>query len=159
MFSEAKAPDPGIARGVMDNGAMNAGVLRSRWGFTEREAANILKDMEKYSLSGRRVEEVINHVMQRQQDGGRIRNPVGYIRALLAEPELVLKGDMDIREIGGAENNRHTPSVPLQARAAGILPDNGEQRTVRPKSRNAFNNFEQNIYDFDTLEKELLGEN
>lgn len=160
MFSETKAPDPGIARGVMDNGALNAGVLRSKWGFTEREAANILKDMEKYSLSGRCVEEVINHVMQRQQDGGRIRNPVGYIRALLAEPELVLKGDMDIREAGEPENSGHVPSGQiLQTEAHGICPDGEEQRTIRPNSKNSFNNFEQNVYDFDTLEKELLGEN
>ena len=135
MVSETRDPDqkaPGEGAG---SGRLDAGTMQERWGFTKREAENILRDMEKYSLSGRRVEEVIQHVMQRQHEGGRILNPVGYIRALLAEPELELRGNV-------------TGS------------DATVQKTAKPKGRaaNSFNDFEQNIYDFDALEKELLRE-
>lgn len=134
-------PGPGVPGAGMDTDVLDAGTLQSRWGFSKKEAEDILRDKEKYSLSSRRLEEVISYVMRRQEDNGMIRNPVGYIRVLLAEPDLNLGSSLP------AQNGRE---------GAACRPDSGDP--VRPKSRNAFNDFEQNIYDFDALEKELLGE-
>lgn len=146
ITSEAKAPGREALVEAAGGGRLDAGTMQGRWGFTKREAENILKDMEKYSLSDQRVEEVIRHVMQKRQEGGRIRNPVGYIRTLLAEPELELGENIPVRTSG-------------EKKDTASCPDGGKQKTIHPDSRNAFNNFEQNVYDFDTLEKELLGGN
>ena len=140
--SEDRDLEPKGPERRMEAECLDAGLLQSRWGFTKKEAESILKDIKKYSLPNRRAEEVISHVMHRQQEGGRIRNPVGYIRVLLAEPDLNLGGSLP----GQGEKD------------TALCPDGRGQKTARLSSRNAFNDFEQNVYDFDVLEKELLGE-
>ena len=105
--------------------------LQERYSFTEKEAGSILQDKAKYGLTDERVEEVIRHVRAIRDNGRDIRNMVGYIRTLLAEPDIKLDKDYEERRAG-------------------------DGMTFRPTTGNMFNQFEQNTYDFDALEKELI---
>ena len=116
--------------------------------------------------------DLIDYLVQYAVD--RKKKKMSYIRGIaqkwavygiMTVPQAVEKGE-EAEEIGkkrgrkASGSKKQTESLPMEEHweGEGSYIENHQQKYIRPNSRNAFNNFTQNVYDFDALERELLGE-
>lgn len=117
--------------------------------------------------------DLIDYLVQYAVDRGRKR--MSYIRGIaqkwavygiMTVPQAKEKGEeaeaagkkKPGRKFSGTGKQQEAPVPEEHWEGEGSYIENHQQKVTRPNSRNTFNNFEQNVYDFDALERELLGE-
>ena len=117
--------------------------------------------------------DLIDYLVQYAVDRGRKR--MSYIRGIaqkwavygiMTVPQAKEKGEEAEaagkkklgRKFSGTGKQQEAPTPEEHWEGEGSYIENHQQKVTRPNGKNTFNNFEQNVYDFDALERELLGE-